>query len=141
MRVLEPREIVQLLRAEVKKAGSQGTWAKRAGIDRSFVNKIIHGRKQPTKNMILALGLRIVVLRDADIQKLRPTKKLEFDVKDVVKLLHEEVRRAGSAAAFAKIAGVDRATVNRVLHGLLPPSPKIVHALGLRTVFCTQIAK
>jgi hypothetical protein len=64
MRVLEPKEIVQLLRAEVKEAGSQEAWAKKAGIDRSFVNKVLHGTKQPTKKMILALGLRKVVVGD-----------------------------------------------------------------------------
>jgi hypothetical protein len=64
MRVLEPKEIVKLLHAAVKKAGSQKTWAKRAGIDRPFVNKVLHGRKRPTKKMIRALGLRIVVVSD-----------------------------------------------------------------------------
>jgi hypothetical protein len=64
MHVLEPKEIVQLLRAEVKKAGSQRAWAKAAGVDRAFVNKVLHGKKQPAKKIILALGLRIVVVRD-----------------------------------------------------------------------------
>jgi DNA-binding phage protein len=64
MRVLESKEIVQLLRAEVKKAGSQAAWAKTAGVDRSFVNKVLHGKTRSTKRIILALGLRIVVVRD-----------------------------------------------------------------------------
>jgi DNA-binding phage protein len=132
MRILEPKEIVQLLRAEVKKAGSQTAWAKRVGIERSFVNFVLHGRKQPTEKIILALGLRRVLRQRVDIQKLRPTK--EPDVEDVLRLLRAEVQRTGSITAFAKIAGVDRTTVHRVLRGQLPPSRKIVHALGLRMV-------
>src|ERR1700730_11422221 len=57
-RPLDPEEIVQLLRAEVKKAGSQGTWAKRAGIERTLVNKVLNGKRQPAKNIIRALGFR-----------------------------------------------------------------------------------
>jgi hypothetical protein len=66
MRVLEPKEIAQLLRAEVKKAGSQGVWAKRAGVQRADVNKVIHQKRPASKKMIKALGLRIVVVKDRD---------------------------------------------------------------------------
>jgi hypothetical protein len=111
MRVLKPKEIVQLLRTEVKTAGSQRAWAKKAGIERPLVNKILRGRKQPTEKIILALGLRRVLQQRADIQKLRPTK--ELDVEGILRLLRAEVQRAGSQMAFAKIAGVDRATVQR----------------------------
>jgi DNA-binding phage protein len=62
MRVLEPKEIVRLLRAEVKKAGSQEAWAKKAGLQRTLVNKVLRGKRQPTESIILALGLRIVVV-------------------------------------------------------------------------------
>jgi plasmid maintenance system antidote protein VapI len=64
MRVLEPKEIVQLLRAEVKKAGSQEAWAKRAGVQRADVNKVIHLKRPVSKKMIKALGLRIAVVKD-----------------------------------------------------------------------------
>jgi plasmid maintenance system antidote protein VapI len=64
MRVLEPKEIVQLLRAEVKKAGSQEAWAKRAGVQRTDVNKVIHLKRPVSKKMIKALGLRIAVVKD-----------------------------------------------------------------------------
>ena len=64
MRVLEPNDIVQLLRAEVKKAGGQEAWAKKTGIDRALVNKVIHQKRPVSKNMMKALGLRVVVVRD-----------------------------------------------------------------------------
>lgn len=136
MRVLEPKEIVQLLQVEVKKAGSQTAWAKAAGIDRAFVNYVLQGRRPPTENIILALGLRRAVRQRVDIQKRHPTK--ELDVEDILQLLRAEVLRTGSKTAFAKLAGVDRTTVHKVLRGQLPPSPKIVHALGLCMVVFAQ---
>jgi DNA-binding phage protein len=66
MRVLEQKDIVQLLRREVKKAGSQAAWAKKHGVDRSRVNKALQHASAPTESIILALGLRIVVVSDED---------------------------------------------------------------------------
>jgi hypothetical protein len=64
MRVLEPNEIVDLVRAEVKKAGGQEAWAKRAGIERTLVNKVLHQRRPVSRKMMEALGLRVVVVKD-----------------------------------------------------------------------------
>jgi len=122
-RPLEPAEVVQLLRSEVERVGSQMAFAKMAGVDRATVNKILHGRRQPTEKIILALGLRRVPRVKAGIQKPRPTE--ELDVEDILRLLHAEVQRMGSQTAFAKIAGVDRATVHKVLRGKFLPSQKI----------------
>jgi hypothetical protein len=41
----------------------------------------------------------------------------------------------GSQSAFAKAAGVDRATVCKILQGLRPLQPKILRALNVRMVF------
>ena len=59
-----------------------------------------------------------------------------LEPKDVIRLLRSEVERAGSQAEFARKAGVDRATVNRILHGRLSAlPPRIIRALDLRTVY------
>jgi plasmid maintenance system antidote protein VapI len=60
MRVLEVEDVVRLLRSEVERAGGQASWAKRAGVHRTVVNSVINGRRPPTKNMIMALNLRVV---------------------------------------------------------------------------------
>jgi hypothetical protein len=62
MREIERNEIIRLLRLEVKKAGSQAAWARKAGVERSMVNKVLFGRKPPSKKIILALKLRIIVV-------------------------------------------------------------------------------
>jgi hypothetical protein len=40
-RPLDPEKIVQLLLAEVENVGSQQAWAKRAGLERTAVNKVL----------------------------------------------------------------------------------------------------
>ena len=64
MRVLENKDIVRLLRIEIARVGSQMEWAKQAGIDRATVNKTLCGKKPPSKKLIQALKLRIVVVAD-----------------------------------------------------------------------------
>jgi hypothetical protein len=64
MRILEPKEILQLLGAEVTKAGGQEAWAKKSGIDRALVNKVIHQKRPVSQKIMKALGLRVVVVKD-----------------------------------------------------------------------------
>ena len=64
MRILERKDIVQLLRSEVEEAGGQVAWAKKHGLDRTIVNKVMHRARPPTEGIIRALGLRIVVVSD-----------------------------------------------------------------------------
>ena len=64
MRILEQKDIVQLLRFEVERAGSQRAWAKKHGLNRPNVNKVLHSAIPPTGSIIRALRLRIVVVSD-----------------------------------------------------------------------------
>jgi hypothetical protein len=70
MRILEQKDIVQLLRAEVEKAGSQTAWAKKHWIDLAYVNGVLHGARRPSERIIRALGLRTVVLRQKGVRPL-----------------------------------------------------------------------
>jgi DNA-binding phage protein len=60
MRFLELKDVIRLLRSEVKRAGGQTAWAKKTGTDRTIINKVLHDRQQPTKKIIRALKLRTV---------------------------------------------------------------------------------
>jgi DNA-binding phage protein len=64
MRILETEDILQLLRKEIAKVGSQAAWAKKFGIERTVINKALHENKRPPARIISALGLRIVVVSD-----------------------------------------------------------------------------
>ena len=57
MRVLDDKDVVRLLRSEVKRAGGQSAWARREGTDRTLLNRILNGQRPPTKEIIRALKL------------------------------------------------------------------------------------
>jgi hypothetical protein len=46
------------------KLGAKRAWAKKHGLDRTIVNKVMHRARPPTEGIIRALGLRIVVISD-----------------------------------------------------------------------------
>jgi DNA-binding phage protein len=64
MRVLEVEDVVHLLRSKVERAGGQSAWAKKAGVDRTVVNRILHGARRPTEKIISALNLRMVFVSE-----------------------------------------------------------------------------
>jgi len=65
MRMLDDKDVVCFLRSEVERAGGQSSWARRQGIDRSALNRVLTGRKPPTKQIIRALQLCHVYALDA----------------------------------------------------------------------------
>lgn len=65
MRMLDDKDVVCFLRFEVERAGGQSSWARRQGIDRSALNRVLSGRKPPTKQIIRALRLCHVYALDA----------------------------------------------------------------------------
>ena len=64
MRILERKDILELLQSEVEKAGGQSAWAKRHRVERTNLNKALRGVISPPESIIRALGLRIVVVSD-----------------------------------------------------------------------------
>jgi hypothetical protein len=64
-RQLELEDVVQLLRSEVERLGSQSAFARAAGVDRAVVCKILRGRALLQPKILRALNVRMVfVLAD-----------------------------------------------------------------------------
>jgi transcriptional regulator with XRE-family HTH domain len=59
-RIFDDGEVIQLLRAGVEREGNQGAFAKRHGIERSYLNQILNGKRGPPRAVLDALGLRKV---------------------------------------------------------------------------------
>jgi hypothetical protein len=55
--MLDENGVIRLLRSEVERAGGQSALARRENIDRTLLNKVLCGRKPPTKEIIRALKL------------------------------------------------------------------------------------
>jgi len=59
--LLNKQEVVNLLRKEIAKAGSQSEWARRTGIHRTALSALLNGRKGLQPKILAALGLKKVV--------------------------------------------------------------------------------
>ena len=64
LRVLDDDDVVHLLRAAVKREGSQAAVAKRYGVDRGTMNSILNGKRRVTATVLKAFGLRKVYVID-----------------------------------------------------------------------------
>jgi DNA-binding phage protein len=62
-KILTRKDVLQLLRREVAKAGGQSAWARKTGVNRSILNKALQERKPAQKSVLKALGLEIVYRR------------------------------------------------------------------------------
>jgi hypothetical protein len=66
--VLHDDDVVHLLRAAVKREGSQAALAKRYGVDRGTMNSILNGKRRVSATLLKAFGLRkVYVIDDYDV--------------------------------------------------------------------------
>ena len=61
-RLLSLQDAIQLLRSEVKRAGSQRAFARKAGVNVSVVSKTLRGMVLPSEKILHALKLQVVYL-------------------------------------------------------------------------------
>jgi DNA-binding phage protein len=66
MRILEVKDIIPLLRAEIQRAGGVSAWSKETGVNRTVASKVLNNLKPPTKSVIKALKLRAVFVVGRD---------------------------------------------------------------------------
>ena len=64
LRVLDDDDVVHLLRAAVKREGSQAAFAKRYGLDRVSMNSMLNGKRRVSATVLKAFGLRKVYVID-----------------------------------------------------------------------------
>ena len=70
MKMLELKDVVSLLREEIKRAGSQeASFAKKTGIHRTALNKVINGARLPSALIIDVLGLAPVYVFKTDLPR------------------------------------------------------------------------
>jgi hypothetical protein len=59
-------EVVELLRAAVEREGNQVAFAKRHRLNRSYLNRILNGKREASPPVLKALGLRNVYAKADD---------------------------------------------------------------------------
>jgi DNA-binding phage protein len=125
--VIEHRDLVRLLRAAVEREGGQTAFAKRHGINRVHLNRLLRGKKNVGDAVAKALGLRKVYIADHIMEQ-----------GDLIRLLRAAVEREGGQSAFAKRHGIDRVRLNRLLRGHGNAGDVIAKALGLRKMYIAE---
>ena len=63
---LDDKDVIQMLRAEVERAGSQRAFAIKLGLNRNNVNRMLNGKMPLTKSVIRTLNLRRVFIPSPD---------------------------------------------------------------------------
>jgi hypothetical protein len=58
--IFDDDEVIQLLKVAVEREENQGAFARRYGINRSYLSMILHGKRRATVVLLKALGLRKV---------------------------------------------------------------------------------
>ena len=69
MKMFELEDVVSLLREEVQRAGSQGAFAKKNGIHRTALNKVLNGARMPPSSIIDVLGLAPIYVFKTDLPR------------------------------------------------------------------------
>lgn len=59
-KILELEDAIRLLRSEVKRAGSQRAFARKAGVNISVVSLTLRRQRLPSEKLLRALNLRVV---------------------------------------------------------------------------------
>jgi hypothetical protein len=65
--ILDINDVVALLRVEILRAGGQCAFARKTGVDRTSLNKVLNGDRQPSPLMIETLGLQTAFVRKRDL--------------------------------------------------------------------------
>ncbi len=69
MRVFELKDVIPLLRSEVRRAGGQVAWSKKNGINRTTLYRVLTGHRWPNERIIRALKLRTVFVSDPKLRQ------------------------------------------------------------------------
>src|SRR6516225_11344714 len=108
LRVLDDDDVVHLLRAAVKREGSQAAFAKRYGLDRVSMNSMLNGKRRVSATVLKAFGLRkVYVIDDYEVLSGLGVSNLSHDASG---------RQAGCEAALA--SGRRSRAVTRVFPSL-----------------------
>jgi DNA-binding phage protein len=62
--LLDEKDVLQLLNEVIDRAGGQSAWAKRTGVDRVGLNKVLRGRRPLNSKILQALKLKKVYMAE-----------------------------------------------------------------------------
>ena len=57
-KLLDESDVLRLLREDVDRAGGQSAWARRSGVNRVHLNKVLNAKRPLTSTIVKALKLK-----------------------------------------------------------------------------------
>jgi DNA-binding transcriptional regulator YdaS (Cro superfamily) len=135
MKTTSVERFLSSLRRDVKRAGGQSEWARQTGVDRSYVSKVLCGRKPPGPSICHALGLEGLIWHEREDRT-----KFAIDVREAVLILRSQIDAAGSISAWSRRTGIDRSYISQVLNGRKGIGKRIPKALGLSSALTDRVA-
>ena len=69
MKMFELKDVVSLLRSEVRRVGGQAAFAEKADIRRIDVNRALTGTRLPSRSVVDALGLAPIYVFKTDLPR------------------------------------------------------------------------
>jgi DNA-binding phage protein len=133
--LLRIEDVVCVLQDEVRKAGGQAELARKTGVNRPNLNSTMTGKRPPTNDILRALKLRKVFAYEKET-KTRGQELLRIE--GIVRIIRDEVERAGSQAQWARKNGVHGSSLSATITGKAPPTKDILRALSLRKIFAYE---
>jgi DNA-binding transcriptional regulator YdaS (Cro superfamily) len=128
MSLLVAENVQQVIRDEVKKAGSQLGWAKLIGTRASAVNKVLRGKRLAPRAVLNAVELRKVsAYRYKDPERYGEL----LCAADVIEMMKREVQQAGGQSRWARAIGARQSDINNALLGRRLPVKTILNGLHL----------
>jgi hypothetical protein len=94
---LRVADVVRVIQKEVRNAGGQTFLARKVGLNRPNLNSTLSGRRPPTGDILRAFNLQKVFAYERE-GRTRDQEPLRME--GVVRLLRDEVERAGSQAEW-----------------------------------------
>src|SRR5205823_1207389 len=63
---LDDAGLLQLLRRDIARVGGPSAWSRKAGVDRIYLYRVLHGTRRANATVAAALGLKTAYCRRAD---------------------------------------------------------------------------
>jgi AraC-like DNA-binding protein len=115
-------DVLRILRADIQEAGNQSKWARRHGISRPHLNRVLKRKRGFSPRILKAL-------------KLKPIWQHSLSKKHIRGLLQEAIDEAGSQSEWCRRVRVDRTWLNKLLNGRVPIGLRIVKLLKIKTMY------
>ena len=114
--------VVEVLRNDVARAGSQSAWANAHGYNRTALNKVLSGHREISRKVIRLLELETAYVGEAGQE---PCDVLHEG--DVLRLLQEDVDQAGGQSKWARLNKHERTHLSHVLSKRMPLTLSLIH--------------